>query len=249
MTTALPDPVLITGGAGSIGAATGALVRRRGAQAAPVDLPGTALEEQAAAIDARPVPADLANPQTAAQCVEEASTTLGGPIDGLVAAAGIYDLTPAVDLAARDWDRTLGINLRAGVLVAREAARHLPWNERDGAIVYVSSVAAMQGDRTEPPVSYAASKAGVLGVVRQLAAEWSDRGIRTNAVCPGLIDTPMLRRNDDPDEGDRYLTQRVGLGRFGRPEEVAEVIAFLLSTAASYVNGATVMVDGGLRAM
>jgi NAD(P)-dependent dehydrogenase (short-subunit alcohol dehydrogenase family) len=249
MTGLLPSRVLVTGGAGGIGSATARILREGGSAVALVDLPGRILEEQASVTGATPVGADLADPTQAKACVAEAAEALGGVIEGVVLAAGMYVLTPSIDVDVAAWDRVLAVNLRSSLLVAREVARALFEHGHPGAMVFVSSIAAVQGDRDEPSVHYSATKAGLIGVTRQLAAEWSDRGIRSNVVCPGLIDTPMLRRLDDPERAARFLEERVGLGRLGRPEEVAEVIAFLLSSAASYVNGSTVMVDGGLHAM
>jgi meso-butanediol dehydrogenase/(S,S)-butanediol dehydrogenase/diacetyl reductase len=106
-------------------------------------------------------------------------------------------------------------------------------------------MAAVVADASEPTGHYNASKAGVIALTRQMAAEWAPLGVRANAVCPGVIDTPMLRLMDDPAAGARYLRESVPLGRLGTAEEVAELILFLASDAASYITGAAVPVDGG----
>ncbi|MBI3647823.1 MAG: SDR family oxidoreductase [Actinobacteria bacterium] len=171
-----------------------------------------------------------------------------GPVDLLVNAAGIYRFRPAVELGVDEWEEVLGINLRGTWLVSREVARELLAGGGAGSIVNISSTAGLVADAAEPAVHYNASKAGVIALTRQCAVEWAPR-IRVNAVCPGLIDTPMLRIMDDPAAGQRYLDTMVPLGRIGRPEDVARTIAFLASEDAAYVTGAALPVDGGVTAL
>jgi 3-oxoacyl-[acyl-carrier protein] reductase len=150
---------------------------------------------------------------------------------------------PTLELDAAGWDTVLAINLRGAFLVARGVARGL--HGAPGAIVNVASMATERGDAAEPAAHYTASKAGLLGLTRQLAVEWAP-AIRVNAVSPGVIDTPMLRLMDDPAGGAAYIRDRVPLRRLGDPAEVARAIVFLLSDDASYITGATVPVDGGV---
>jgi len=235
---------LVTGGAGGIGGATAALLRRRGADVAILDLDVETTLRAADALGGHPVTADVREPAAVEDAVEEAARALGGPPDLLVNAAGIYRIRPAIDLEPAEWDEVLETNLRGSWLVARAFARRLVAAELPGTIVNLSSTAALVADRAEPAVHYNASKAGVIALTKQLAVELAPN-IRVNAVCPGFIDTSMLRMMDDPEAGRRILDETVPLRRLGRPEEVAELIAFLSSDEAGYVTGVAVPIDGG----
>ena len=222
---------LVTGGASGIGAATTALLRERGADAVTVDLRGG------------DIAAVVRDERSVASAVAAAAERLGGAPDLVVTAAGIYRIAPAVVTTAAEWDEVLEINLRGTFFTAREAARAMTGG---GAIVTIASTAALQPDADEPTAPYNASKAGVVALTKQLAVELAPHRIRVNTVCPGVIDTPMLRVMDDPEAGERFVRESVPLQRLGAAADVAQAIAFLASDAAAYITGVALPVDGGL---
>ncbi len=234
---------LVTGGASGIGLATAALLTNQGASGvAIVDRDSERTHAEAARINATPIVADLSDPEQIADAVAQASNALTTPPTLLAHCAGIYEIARLDELDTAAWDRTLTINLRAAMLTAR--ALHTTLSAQPSSFVFVSSMAARTADGHEPAAHYAASKAGLLGLVRQMAVEWAPH-TRVNAVSPGVIDTPMLRLTDDPQTARRYLRDRVPLNRLGTANEVAHTIAFLLSAQAAYITGANVAVDGG----
>jgi NAD(P)-dependent dehydrogenase (short-subunit alcohol dehydrogenase family) len=239
---------LITGGASGIGLACARRLLAEGAAAVLLDRRADALAS-AAGIGAAPVACDIRDPGAVAAAVARAAGLLGGPADVLVNSAGVYRIAPLLDLTPREWDDVLAVNLRGTFLAGRAVAAALIEAGLPGAIVNISSTAGLLADASEPSAHYNASKAGVLALTRQMAAEWAPHGIRANAVCPGVIDTPMLRLMDDPAAGAAYLQADVPQRRLGSADEVAAVIVFLVSDDASYLTGAAVPVDGGITAI
>ena len=239
---------LITGGAGGIGLACARRLLAEGAEAVLLDRRPDALSS-AAVVGAAPVACDIRDPAAVTTAVARAAGLLNGPADVLVNAAGVYRIAPLLDLTPDEWDDVLAVNLRGSFLAGRAMAAALIAAGLAGAIVNISSTAGLVADAAEPSAHYNASKAGVLALTRQMAAEWAPYGIRANAVCPGVIDTPMLRVMDDPAAGAAYLRTAVPQGRLGSAEEVAAAVVFLASDDASYLTGAAVPVDGGVTAI
>ena len=234
---------LITGGASGIGLACARRLVAEGAEVVLLDL------SSAASAAAATVACDVRDPGAVAAAVTRAAGLLNGPADVLVNSAGVYRIAPLLDLTPGEWDDVVTVNLRGTFLAGRAVAAALIAAGLPGAIVNISSTAGLVADASEPSAHYNASKAGVLALTRQMAAEWAPYGIRANAVCPGAIDTPMLRLMDDPAAGDAYLQAGVPQRRLGSADEVAAVIVFLASDDASYLTGAAVPVDGGMTAI
>jgi NAD(P)-dependent dehydrogenase (short-subunit alcohol dehydrogenase family) len=239
---------LITGGASGIGLACARRLLAEGAEVVLLDLSSDALSS-AAGTGAAMVACDVRDPDAVARAVTRAAGLLNGPADVLVSAAGVYRITPLLDLTPGEWDDVLAVNLRGTFLAGRTVAAALIAAGQPGAIVNISSTAGLVADASEPSAHYNASKAGVLALTRQMATEWAPYGIRANAVCPGVIDTPMLRLMDDPAAGAAYLQACVPQRRLGSADEVAAAVVFLASDDASYLTGAAVPVDGGITAI
>jgi NAD(P)-dependent dehydrogenase (short-subunit alcohol dehydrogenase family) len=213
-----------------------------GASVAVVDRDEEAADETVALVPggaATPIVADVSDPDECARVVAIASEALGG-LDGVVLNVGVgFGGLGLEGVEAETWDKTLAVNLRSHVLIAKHALPLLP---AGGSIVFVSSIAALRPGTRLP--AYDASKAALIGLSRHVALEGSRRQVRANVVCPGLIDTP-LGRLASAGRSNRDRTP-IPLGRQGTAWEVARAIVFLLSEEAGYITGQTLAVDGGL---
>ncbi|MCO6417549.1 SDR family oxidoreductase [Siccirubricoccus sp. KC 17139] len=235
--------LLIVGGGSGIGAATVALAAARGATLAVSVLD----EAEAAALTA-------AHPGIAVQKLdlrerEMVAPVLGGLIagmggvDAVVYSAGIMIRTAAAEMPDADWDRLMEINLTGGFRVLREVLPALEASPSLPAAVIVSSQLGTVGFRAG--AAYAASKFGLNGLVASIALEYAPRGVRVNAVGPGPTETPLTAASRADPKIFAEMVGNIPMGRYGKPEEIAEVILFLASTRASFVTGQCWCVDGG----
>jgi len=240
---------VVTGGSQGIGRRTAELLAGRGYRLGIIDLrePAAVVESiRAAGGDAMGFAGDVTDEAAvdrfAAQVFERY-----GRADVVVNNAGISHIAPAEETSAADYRRVLEVNLVAPFLVAKAFGKKM-LEARCGSIVNVASVAGLLG--VSDRAAYNASKHGLVGLTRTLAAEWGGRGVRVNAVCPGWVKTEM----DEADQkGGSYtdadITGRVPMGRFASPDDVARAIAFLADgNESGFVNGHTLSVDGGWAA-
>jgi 3-oxoacyl-[acyl-carrier protein] reductase len=185
---------------------------------------------------------DVADESSIDQAFKEIEAELG-PVGVLVNNAGYVRDGLAIAYPTEAWDTTMDTNLRGAFLCSRRSLRGM-MKARWGRIVNVASAAALRGNAGQS--AYSASKAGLVGMTRSLCREYGSRGITVNAICPGFVETRLTESY--PDDVKAFYIENTPVGRFGTPEEVAAVVVFLASPAASYVNGAIIAVDGGLTA-
>jgi len=233
--------VIVTGASSGIGRATAVAFAAEGARVLALARRADRLDELAAEAggNIEPVQVDVRDREALRAVIAGAAGR--GRIDVLVNNAGILYIQPFLEVTDEGWDDTLETNLTAAFVASQEVARHMV-AQNGGSIVNVASIDAFVAE--SPFGSYCASKAGLVALTRNIAFELGHLGVRCNAVCPGLTVTGMTEQAFSPSFTAAYR-RRIPLRRFSSPEEQANVILFLASDAASYVNGASILVDGG----
>jgi len=236
---------IVTGGASGIGAATARALAGDGARVVIADVDVDSGPAVAREIGGRFESVDVAD-AAAVERLIRGTASRDGRLDVLVSNAFATVVGPLESLDVEGCRRTLEVTLTAGFTALRAAAP-LMRAQGSGSVVNVASISGLGGDRGL--AAYNTAKAGVINLTRTAALELARSGIRVNAVCPGLVDTPPLRRAFEIAPERRPAAEAaIPLGRLARPDEIARVILFLASDDASYMTGATVVVDGGLTA-
>jgi len=233
---------VVTGASGGIGAASVEAFKREGATVVGVDLMEGAPGDLA-------LQADVTDEQSIVETYEKVRSQYGH-IDVLFNNAGISpnDDASVLETGLDAWDRVQNVNLRSVFLCCKHGIPHLLENEgpNRGSVINTASFVAVMGAATSQ-ISYTASKGGVLAMSRELGVEFARRGVRVNALCPGPVDTPLLKElfAKDPEKAARRLVH-VPIGRFAYAEEIAAGALFLASDESSFVTASTFLVDGGL---
>jgi NAD(P)-dependent dehydrogenase (short-subunit alcohol dehydrogenase family) len=237
--------VVVTGGASGIGRACSQHLADVGRPVAVWDLNATGAEETAAALgDPRvSIVVDVADDDAVVAAAERTRQALPS-IGGIVHAAGIVVVEPIGTIDFASFRRVLDINLTAFAAITQAFLPDLEAASPGSSVVGIASIDAMVGSAVVP--AYCASKSGLVGLTRSMAATLGPRGIRVNAVCPGYIETPMMADALDTPGVRQRFAGAAPLGRIGYPDDIAEVVSFLLSDAARFVTGQAVVVDGGV---
>lgn len=243
--------VVVTGGAKGIGEACARLFAELGGKVALLDLDVENLKRVSDGIRkgggvGEPVECDVSRSADVQRAIAAVRSKFGG-IDVLISNAGIQEYGDVVSTTEELWDKVMDVNLKSCFLVSRSVVPSM-LERGGGAIVVVGSVQSMTAIGNS--AAYVTAKHGLLGLVRAMSLDYAAKRIRVNCVCPGAIDTPMLRwaasLDPNPEKVIETCDRMHAMGRIGKPEEVAQAIAYLASSWASFITGAALLVDGGM---
>jgi len=239
--------VLVTGAGSGIGLATACALSSHGAKvAAVVQSPEQVSLIQQALPNAVVFVQNLLDDKACAALPEKAAQALGG-LDALACCAGIFFKKLSDEITLDEWRQTLALNLDATFVLTRAAIAQMRKARRgDASVVVISSQIGLVGHARG--AAYAASKAGLNGMVKSLALEWATEGVRINAVGPGPVDTPMVAPTMADPLALAAMKASIPMGRLGQPQEIGEVVSFLLSQRASFITGQILCADGGFTA-
>ena len=249
---------IVTGAARGIGKGIALALAQAGAHVVVADISAEAAARVAGEITAQglsalAVPADITQADQVDRLVQSALAAFG-QVDVLVNNAGVVSNAPVLDLSEDEWDRTIAVNLKGVFLCSQRAAKAMA-ARHSGRIINIASLSGKVGAPGQ--AAYCASKHGVIGLTLVMAIDLAPYGITVNAICPGMNETEMmhqvvaeraLSRGQTVEEVRQGILVKTPLGRFGRPEDVGQVVLFFASPAAAYVTGQAIDVDGGRRA-
>ncbi len=244
-----PDPlfdvggksIIVAGACGGLGREISKMLDRRGARLTIADRAGEDLRAlshelaETTCINA----VDITDEGSVGALVQAAVNAFGR-VDAVVNAAGVLTIAPAFDLLLDDFRRSLDINVTGAMLLSRAAATHM---REGGSIVHVASVSSLVANRNY--AAYASSKAALAQLVRVLAREWAERGIRVNALGPAMTDTPLTQQHLADPAFEAQAVEAIPLGRLGTPEDILGAVLLLIGPGGQFITGQTLYVDGG----
>jgi len=246
------DVALITGAGSGIGRIAALTLAEAGATVAVTDIDRTKADAVVAAIvaaggRARAWQLDVASEETTTAIIDAVIAAFGR-LDVLINNVGVSVVAPAETFLSADWHRILNTNLTATFVACREGGRYMLANG-GGRIINMASVMGLGGGGVYPSPAYASAKGAIVNLTRELAAEWSARGVRVNAIAPGLVETPMTERLRNNETLATRIIELTPMHRHAQPEEMAGGILYLASRASSMVTGHTLVIDGGIMAV
>jgi glucose 1-dehydrogenase len=241
---------VVTGAASGIGAAIARGLAEAGAHVALVDRDGAAVELVATQLNASglrtlAIQCDVTDEASVVAAADKVASQLG-PCAVLVNNAGILRAGALDTLSIADWNQVLAVNLTAYLICARAFGRDM-LAAGHGSLIHIASISALHPQTRSG--AYSASKAGILLLSKQLAAEWGPRGVRSNAICPGMIRTPLSAKFYEEPGFEAKRAAVTASRRIGEPVDIANPVVFLASDRSAYINGAEIIVDGGLDCM